>query len=268
MPFDLLERSLDLGRPEELYEFSVAGTTWRYTSSSRPRTLLGQTYTPIARLRRTAMKQSKDGGDDSMKITIPYDHELAAQFKIIVPARRMDVRILKRHRGDGDEFAISWIGRVRGCGWQGGETATLECDGYNSMFKRAGLRLNYGPLCPHMVYGPGCNVDRDQFRVDGTVISSTRDTITCAAFASKPSGWFRLGYVEFGLYFYMISHHVGDTVTVFSGIEVDSANPPLTVTAYAGCDNTIDTCWDTFNNGLNSEANAWHPNKNPFETGV
>ena len=119
-----------------------------------------------------------------------------------------------------------------------------------------------------MLYGPGCNLDKDQFRVDGRILAIGKNTIQCAEFASRPDGWLTLGYVEFGRYYYFIEKHVGDTIWTMEGIEYDRDETPLTVTAYAGCDRAIQTCWDKFNNGLNSEANAWFPESNPFTTGV
>ena len=267
MAFDPLERSASLGRPEELYEFWMVDKFWRYTSADSPRTLNGQIYEPARALRRTALKQDKDGGDDSIQITVPMDLDIAWQFRIIVPARSIWLRIYRRHRGDGDEYVQSWYGRVRGCGWKGTK-AILECDGLNSLFKRSGLRLNFDIKCPHMLYGPGCNLDKDQWRVDGDIMEIGPNYLRSTAFATKEDQWFRLGYIEFGRYFYMLSDHVGDKVTTFAGLEYDRDDAPLQVTGYAGCDRKLATCWDKFDNGLNSEANAWHPNVNPFTKGL
>lgn len=267
MPFDILERSANAGRPEELYEFTMADQAWRYTSADSNRVLNGFTYLPVAGLRRTELKQDKDGGDDSTTLTMPMDGELPWMFRIIVPARSIWLRIYRRHRGDGNNYVQSWYGRVRGCSWKGSK-AYLDCDGLNSLFKRAGLRLNYDVKCPHMLYGPGCNLDKDQWRLDGPITQIGSNFIRCGAFASKPDQWLKLGYIEFGRYYYMIADHVGDRITTFAGLEYDVDSAPLTITAYAGCNRLIDTCWDKFNNGLNSEANGWFPDKNPFETGL
>lgn len=266
MAFDPLERSAYSGRPVELYEFWMADKYWRYTSSSKAITFQGYVYQPLAILRRTALKQDKDGGNDTVTLTVPFDCDLTWQFRIIVPARTIWMKIYRVHRGD-TEFGLSFYGRVRGTSWKGTK-ANVQCDGMNSMFKRAGLRLNYNVKCPHMLYGPGCNLDKDQFRVDGRILAIGKNTIQCAEFASRPDGWLALGYVEFGRYYYFIERHVGDTIWTMEGIEYDRDDTPLSVTAYAGCDRSIDTCWDKFNNGLNSEANAWFPESNPFTTGV
>lgn len=267
MAFGLLESSAYLARPEELYEFSMGAQVWRYTSASTNRTLLGQTYMAVPRLRREPFKQDKDGGDDSINIQVPMDLDLVWAFRVISPARAIDVKVLKRHRGDGDDFVEVWAGRYRGVEWSGA-VATIRCDGYNSLLKRAGLRLNYGVKCSHMLYGPGCNLNKEDWRVEGPVSGVTMSTISSPAFAARPDGWLTRGYVEYGLYFFLISDHVGDTVTLFSNIEVDHAEMPLTVAAYAGCDRTLEMCWEKFENGLNAEANPWHPDKNPYQTGL
>lgn len=266
MAFDPLERSASAGRPEELYEFYSQAKFWRYTSAAQVATLNNNVFEPVRAMRRTALKQDKDGGDDSIEVTVPLDNEVAMLFRIIVPARTIWLRIWRRHRGT-DDYSQVWYGRVRGVGWKGSR-AIISCDGLNSMFKRGGLRLNYDVKCPHMLYGPGCNLDKDQFRVDGPLTFVSKNTVKSPAFASLPDQHLRLGFLEFGYGYYMISDHVGDTVTTFAGVEFDIDDRPATVTAYWGCDRMLQTCWSKFNNGLNSEANAWHPNVNPFEKGV
>lgn len=267
MPFDLLEKSANAGKPEELYEFYTLTKTWRYTSGSQPTVFQNNVYEPVRSMRRTALKQDKDGGDDSIEVTVPLDNEVAMLFRIIVPTRTIWLRIWRRHRGEEGAYTQVWYGRVRGAAWKGSR-AIISCDGFNSMFKRGGLRLNYDVKCPHMLYGPGCNLDKDQFRVEGPIISLNKNTIQCAAFASLPDQHLRLGFVEVGYGFYMISDHVGDTITTFTGVEFDQDDKPTTAVAYWGCDRRLETCWNKFNNGLNSEANAWHPNVNPFEKGI
>lgn len=267
MPYDPLERSAAAGRPEELYEFTLADQSWRYTSASDNRYLNGFEFVPVRGLRRTALKQDKDGGDDGITLTMPMDQDLPWLFRIIVPARTIWLKIYRRHRGDGDNYQQVWYGRVRGCAWKGSK-AMLECDGLNSLFKRAGLRLNFDVKCPHMLYGPGCNLNKDNWRLDGPIAQIGTNFVRSSAFASKPDQWLRLGYIELGRYYYMISDHVGDRITTSVGIEYNADDTPLVVTAYAGCDRLIDTCWDKFNNGLNSEANGWFPERNPFEVGI
>ena len=269
MAFDILDRSASSGRPEELYEFWSVDRFWRFTTGDRSTMLNGYEYIPERAVRRTALKQNKDGGDDSVTVNVPWDNPVAQLFKIVVPARTVWLRIYRRHRGDGDgsSYIQSWYGRVRGVAWKGAK-AVMECDGLNSMFKRAGLRLNFDVKCPHMLFGPGCNLDKDQWRADGVILEIGPNFVRSPAFATKPDGWFRLGYIEFGRYYYTISSHSGDRVTTFQGLEYDADDTPILVAGYAGCDRLINTCWDKFDNGLNSEANAWFPNRNPFLTGI
>lgn len=268
MPFDVLERSASLGRPEELYEFTSYSQTWRYTSADRPRFLNGFEYTPVRKMRRTRIKQDKDGGDDSFTITIPGDLDIAWMFRIITPSRPMWVRTYRRHRNDGEHFVQASFGRVRGCGWKRDGQAELECDGFNSLAKRTTLRLDYDNKCPHMLYDVGCTLDNNLWRVDGPLSGYGSNYVRSPAFATKPDGWFELGYVEFGEFNYMVTQHTGDRLTLFHNLETVIDGPPLIVTAYAGCDRTLEMCWEKFDNGLNSEANPWMPKRNPFESGL
>lgn len=269
MAFDPLERSAALGRPEELYEFTSGVTVYRYTSADRTRWLNNYEFSPARRLRRTALKQDKDGGDDSIQVTVPGDLDIAWLFRVITPYQPMWLRIYRRHRQSSEDYYQSWYGRVRGCSWTKDGQAQLECDGLNSLFKRASLRLGYDPTCPHMLYGPGCNLDKDQWRTPGEVITWGKNFIECAEFAAHEDQWFKLGYVEFGAHSYLITDHKGSRVTTFAGIELDpTVTNPNTAVAYAGCDRLLETCWAKFDNGLNSEANPWLPHRNPFQAGL
>lgn len=269
MPFDPLEHSASQGRPEELYEFTSGTKVWRYTSADRSRFLNNFEYLPARRLRRTALKQDKDGGDDAITVTVPGDLDIAWLFRVITPYQPIWLKVFRRHRLDGDNYYQSWIGRVRGCAWTNDGLAKLECDGLNSLFKRSSLRLGYDPTCPHMLYGPGCNLNKDQWRTTGEVIDWGENFIECAEFAAHEDQWFRLGYVEFGNNSYLITDHKGSRVTTFSGIELDpNVISPNTAAAYAGCDRLLETCWVKFDNGLNCEANPWMPNRNPFQAGL
>src|SRR5690606_40354548 len=53
----------------------------------------------------------------------------------------------------------------------------------------------YSPTCNWPVSSPGCGVNRELYRVDGTVNAIDRDVVSAAAFGTKEDQWFAAGYV-------------------------------------------------------------------------
>lgn len=267
MAFDAREASKYGGQPEEFYVFSVlGGKTYRYTPMRLPLTYQGFEFSPKV-IERSDYTFKKDlTSEDTMKIDVQSDLDILDLFKIIVPRRTMDVVIYRRHRGDPDsEVWPVFIGRVRGCSWSGAK-ATIECDSMNAMAKRGGLTLNFQVPCNHFLYNSGCKLNKGDWGVFGTVASIDGVKVTSGAFGTKPDGWFKYGFLEIGNGSYMIATHVGETVTLLQGLE--GATPGQTFNAYAGCNRTLDQCWDKFNNGLNHLGFTWSPADNVFATGL
>lgn len=263
------ESSVYQARPDEIYLFQITGgSTYRYTSMRLPVSVSGFEYTPKA-IRRGNYTFKKDlGGEDSMKIEVQNDLPLLDHFKIIAPVRITTLTIMRRHRGDADnEVQVIWHGRVRGVTW-GGAKAVIEADSMAHMAKRSGVSLNYQVPCNHMLFAVGCRLAKGDWGVQGVLsgISSSGTVLRSPAFASKPDGWFKLGFIEIGAGAYMITGHEGDSITLLNGIEGVDDNEEFFV--YPGCDQRLSTCWDKFNNGHNHLGFKWSPADNVFETGI
>ena len=269
MPFDLLEKSANAGRPEELYEFAVGDQFWRVTSRSQLAVFLGYEFHPLPGLSRNSFKMAAGASkDDSIQLNVPMTFAIAKMFEIASPPMPITLKIYRHHRGDGPSYALAWSGRVRGCEWVKGAIARLHCDGAGSMLTRHTLRMSFDHRCPHMLYDSGCTLDPENWKVTGPVEAVTRNTIVSPAFATKPNDWLALGFVKYLDYRFMISGHASNTVTVFTPVNLTKLPMAVTCEAYAGCDHLLDTCWQKFNNGLNSEANPWMPKRDPFRSGI
>lgn len=267
MAFNDKEISAWGGRPDEFYVFHiVGGPIYRYTPMRLPLTYQGFTYQPKV-MRRGNFTFKKDfSGDDALEIEVQADLDLLANFKIIVPRRTMLVTIYRRHRGDDDlDVHPVFFGRVRGVAWEGAK-ATISCDSMYAMTKRGGLNVWYQVQCNHFVYDAGCSLQKADWRVTGTLQAMNGVKVTAPMFAMRPDGWLKYGFLEAGHGSYFIVDHVGDTVTLMHAMEgIDLTE---TVSAYAGCDRTLDTCWDKFQNGLNYLGFKWSPADNIFVDGI
>lgn len=267
MAFNTNENSVFGGRPDEFYLFQVAGgPTYRYTPARLPLSYQGFEYTPKAMQRGNFTFKKDVTSEDTLKIEVQSDLDLLQHFKIIVPRRTMRVVIYRRHRQDGDtDVQPIFVGRVRGVSWEGAK-ATIECDSMNAMAKRSGLNMHFQVPCNYFLYGPGCGLQRGDWRVFGELEVVNETTITSAAFATKPDGWFKYGFLEIGDGAYMIVSHTGNQVVLLHALEGVQLGQAFS--AYAGCDRTLDTCWDRFNNGLNHLGFKWSPADNIFVQGI
>lgn len=267
MAFDIWEASRWGGRPDEFYVFHVVGgETYRYTSMRLPISYQGFEYAPKAMQRGNFTFKKDFSGDDTFDIEVQADLELLSNFKVIVPRRTMLVTVYRRHRGDGDlEVSPIFFGRVRGCSWQGAK-AVVSCDSMYAMTKRGGLNMWYQVQCNHFVYDNGCGLAKGDWKVTGVLQSMAGTTIQSPAFAQRPDGWFKYGFVEVGNGSYFIIDHKGDKVTTLHAVE--GVPPGTQIDAFAGCDRTLDTCWEKFQNGLNHLGFHWSPADNVFTEGL
>lgn len=263
------EVSAHKGRPDEFYVFEIlGGQTYRYTPMRMPITHNGFEYTPKAMQRSNYTFKKDVTSEDSLKIDVQADLDILSQFKIIVPRRTTNVTIYRRHRGDSQNEAIAiFRGRIRGVTWNGAK-ATIECDAMTHMAKRGGLTTNFQVPCNHFVYSVGCRLNKGDWAAAG-LITGLRDSnriVESPVFATKPDGYWKYGFIEVGDGAYTVVSHSGSSVTLMNGMEGVGLNTEFQV--YPGCDRTLDTCWDKFNNGLNHLGFKWSPADNVFETGI
>lgn len=284
MSFDTLEKSTFSGDPVNLYEFqrTSAGTDyfWRYNSSDRDLVYGGATFTqsPIA---YDTIRLSNEAPATELTVTLPITEEFCQAFRLegAVPSDTVFLRIRRAHAGDITDIdtdlpsvnaaQIIWVGTVNGITQTDEIAAKITCQMLAASFRRGGLRYGYIRNCPHVLYAPNtCKVNRDDFRVDGSVVSQAGTTVAVDTFDSQPSGWFDGGFVEYALPSgiierRMILSHVGNTIVLlgFTGT-FDFGTP---ISGFAGCDRTVVVCRDKFNNLDNMGGFPQQPGRNPFD---
>lgn len=270
MTYEAAETSADQGRPVELYTFARGATLWRYTSADRDQVVGGDTYTRQV-IQRSRIEQGSEMNRSGLKLTVPRDFPIAELYRVAPPGDVVAMTLRRLHLSDADgELATLWTGRVVNVAWsQDATQATITLEPVYTSLRRTGLRRMYGKLCPHVLYGPACKVNPAAFAVEGALTAVGATTIAATAWGAKPVGWFDGGYIEWaeggGTERRFIVAHTGSTLTLdrrAPGLEVGAA-----VTAYPGCDHTLQTCHDKFDNVLNYGGTPFIPQKNPFGGG-
>lgn len=270
MSFNVLEQSLAGGRPVRLYQFSRGVVQWLYNSSDRDIVHQTRTYKALAGgISDDGIRQGGETSTQDLRIQAPGDIEVAQLYRGIPPSDAIDLVIFDRHYADpDDDYRVSWIGEIQSVAWPSIDRCKIVCSPESVSMSGQGLRLRWERPCPHCIYERGCNVDRELHRVDAVVISMDGATITGSAFSGYPNGYFNAGYIEWsvggGNYDRRaIDSHVGTVLTIFGGTSGIELNQD--VSAFPGCDQTIETCNTKFGNSINYGGIRHLPGRSPFD---
>jgi hypothetical protein len=267
MTYDSRERSIQDGKPVELFEFTYGTTTQRYTSAAADFVLGADTFTRDT-LQRSDVETSGERARNNLTIQCRRDFPIADLFRVQPPTDVIQFVLRRVHRDDLDP-AVLWMGRVLNCEWAGAQ-ATLHCEPVSSSLRRPGLRRLYQANCPHVLYRIGdgqCNLDRAAHSTITTVVSSAGLALNVAALGAKP--WAG-GFVEWA------GGAGGVTerrfITGFAGLQLQLSQAfvgipngaPVTVSP--GCNHTMAMCHGTYANSDNyGGVGIFTPTKNPFD---
>lgn len=266
MSFLSRESSIFAGEPVELYQFVNLTQTWLYTSGAADLTYLNQLYTAIP-MERGQIDLTRDIGKAQLQIQVPRNIALVNQYLNAPPDGQTLLTIFRNHIGDG-EYAAYWKGRITSVEATG-SNGTVVCDSdYTSLVGR-GARATFAIPCRYSLYGPGCNVNDQAFKVQGNLASVSGAAVSSAAFGTVPDGWLAGGKIEITvggiIYRRMILTHVGANVTLMYPIPGLLGSEPCA--AYAGCDHSLNGAngCQKFQNTPNYGGWPWKPIQNPFD---
>jgi hypothetical protein len=137
--------------------------------------------------------------------------------------------------------------------------------------RRAGLRRHYQIGCPHLLYGPQCNADKEAATVATTVEAINGRTITL------PVAWpgvaesenFLTGMVEWttaegNLEVRTILKITNNRELLLSGLVEHVLSVSDAIDVVKGCAHNVDFCADVHNNIHNYGGQPWIPFKSPF----
>lgn len=262
MSYDSAERGH--GRPVDLYEFARAHLRWRYTSADRDISIGGVDYVAEP-IERSAIEASREINRATLSIIMPRANPVADLYRIAPPSDVVTCIIRQTHIGDGEVVTL-WTGRIIGVEWSGAR-AKLALEPVYTSVRRMGLRRRYQRACPHVLYGLGCNLSRETWRLDTTASSIAGLTVTAPGVGPMGDGYYAGGYIEWDTPAGVaerrhISAHVGPNLTLTAapyGLVIGQS-----IRVYPGCDHTLATCHGKFGNAANYGGMPYIPQKNPF----
>lgn len=246
------------------------GQTLRWTSCDMPVVWSGITYTPVP-IERSEIRSVMGIEVSTLSLTVyPTDDMLVADnaFLIACKVGALDGALLMLQRGFFSGFTNPCIGVLHQ--FEGtisvesanGLEALLSVRDFLSLFNTEMPRSSYSPSCNNTLYDTGCAINRASRAIFGTVQSgSTRQIINHTL--SQAAGYFNYGVLEF-----LTGVNAGVSITVSKhlsatlGLAIPLKSIPDTgdtFNVYPGCDRTLDTCKNTFDNVIKFRGQPWIP---------
>lgn len=266
MTFDAIETSMDLGEPILLFDFSTGFAHWRYTTADRPITVSAVEYDPLAIVAANII-QGQELRQKTIKVTVPRDCILVQQLQGYPPSTDLLLTIYAMHYSDpAAQTPVAWIGRVKSQN-QKNSVVELSCEPGYTGIQTVGLRRRWQINCPHVLYGPGCELPSANFKVPATLTAVSQFTINSPQFILPAGLSFAGGYVEWDSgHGYLERRTINSAAATALTLAYGSPDlaDGLAVTAFPGCDHTTATC-KAFKNILNYGGDPWIPLKNPMD---
>lgn len=245
-----------------LYRVTAGATVWRF-HSGRARQLVVASQTYIGRVIKRG-RFSRDFGDERFELETTWDYEPWSYFRNGSSAVTINVDVLS------PTGSLLFRGRVIGVEVHKSERRMkINLGSLSQVAKGEAPGHWQSPECPYELYGGLCGVIRSLHQVampaSEVVVSDGGLAISHAGLATKPDGYWTMGYLEAGIERAFITKHVGPTVWLYNRFVSSTVT---TIHAYAGCDKKRATCRDKFANIAKFGGYPFVPITNPVSDGI
>lgn len=253
--------------PVELYKFADSTNVWYYTSSDRDVTYEGNTYVSTT-IGRGEIESKANVQRENIEVTFAVDNPMARGFLQYIPDTIVTLVIFIQY--DVGTF-VGWKGRLAAIK---PEKSSLKLV-FESVFvslKRTGLRAQYQRQCRHMLYSPGCGVQKEDHMVTATAISCTGYRLILQSGVSEALGFYTGGIAEYnGSMRGVINHDTSnamDLADMWPALKeaiLSAGGTGVEVKLYPGCDRSKNVCIDRFANYENYGGFPEIPLRNPMD---
>ena len=239
---------------KELYRFYIGNTEWLYTSHSEEIVYGGKAYAPIPIERSDFTHEAKK---NELTIVMPYDYEPASLFRGFNPPGTLWLEVLS------DAGLYLFVGKVVGCKIKVEKAkAYLKVVSLQTILNSQVPSRTYSFSCSWNLFDENCGVNRGDYTVYLPVneVSISGNKLTHTSLAGYGDGYFTGGYVESGYESSYVVDHTGDTLTLLYPLQTWTQQTNLRL--YPGCDKTLSTCRNKFNNEANYGGFPFIPRQN------
>jgi len=268
--FLAFENSVESSQPLELYEFTIGGTVYRYTSAEDTFTFNSLPYSPVAMYRDKTVA-GREERSSNLTIYLPASDPFSLLYTTIVPGRKASLVVKRLQRLDTPtpQSVIIFEGTVQNVSFeQQLRVAKVTAVPLVAANGRHIPRFSYQGLCNHVLYDARCKINALSFKTTGTVSAVSFNVITVPGLNVHPDGYYDGGFVEAGAGTddRLILHHAGNNLTLLLPFPFGLVGS--SVDCYAGCAHDPATCDFKFANVVNYGGFFFIPTQNPFNTGL
>jgi len=258
-----LEQSAISSQPIELYDFVDANLNhWRYTSHTVLQNFESFDYIPDT-INREAIELTSNHFKNEVQVTLGRDNLFAINYIAGLFESQITLQI---YRLQGIDHILYWSGVVQRVVFDKDEIPTVYATPISSDIMRVGARRRCQIMCDLCLYDTYCQVDKELFRIDGTITAVSGTLINAVEFGTEASGWLTGGILIVGNAKRLIQWHEGNQIRISRYIPNLIAD--LTFIAYAGCDHIATTCLTKFENIINYGGAEFLPITNPFKNAI
>ncbi|OTQ49348.1 phage BR0599 family protein [Gilliamella apis] len=262
MSWNQFEYSTNNGKPLTLYEFvHNEQKYYRYTNADRDVEFNNVIWFSEA-ISNTGLSI---GSGNNLEITLPSNNDVVRLFRGVPPTKPVVIRMYQLHESSND-FKVIWIGKIQEVKRESIEKAKLITASVASSFERNGLRLTYGRSCPYALYDHNCRIRQENYKTSNIEIMALDGANITVNLSGFNSGYFSGGYMEFYIDGIQelrgLKVHENNTIGILGGTQ--GLSKGMRINLYPGCDKTIRTCNEKFNNHLNYGGQPHIPGVSPF----
>jgi len=174
------EQSAAGGRPKELYDFAMGSTHWRLSSTGQDEVYALHTY-ESAPCERNEIEKTGEIPKDSIEVKLPRGHEIGLLHLAGVPDEEITLTI---YRGHGAFFITYFRGYLTYLEFDAENIATCTFEPRSSDLPYVGGRRRVMRLCGHLLYGYRCGVNKEAYRLEGSIDSIDGVTVTASEFGA------------------------------------------------------------------------------------
>lgn len=266
MSFASIAQALFGQRPRFLYCFDRGGVEYRYTAGGGTVTkavagVVGTTWAASS-IVHPRVPNSAESVRAEFRISLPLSDAFSQILLAPIGIVRTRLRIWKYFDNDPDgELVVVYSGSLLNIQPRPGRAGSRADRTLELIFVRSQNELNRKGLirvaqkpCTWVVYGRGCRLDVDDWKVGASVTAISADglSLTVPAADAADDGTYRAGMIFWGGWSDMILSHVGDQLKLAAPlpglVAAFSASGAQAIDIAPGCDLTLGTCNTRFGN--------------------
>lgn len=266
MSYEDTDDSVASSAPVEGYKFIGSFKTYLYTSADEKILINGENYLPIAIKRANVKAGTQEDDTLSLNLDLPFDIDVVRDYAYAQTPPKLTLELYRQQQDTG-EFVLYWTGIVRGFSVTD-RTASIQVPSIFSLALKGEIpNVYFQSPCNHVLYDGRCGILRSDNRVQTTVQATSPLEITLD---TEPAAAHILAAGE------IVNLRTGERRLILdnNGSLIDIGYPFVDmlvgdeVEVVKGCDHSLQTCKDKFDNVINFGGFPYIPADNPFNGSV